>query len=70
MMNCLFCDQHICEWSGVDRGAIGCPFHPDYDDEEDEYERNNRLEYEAEQEEIVMEEDRAIEMVHKKRSMT
>lgn len=50
MINCLFCDVHHCEWWGVDRWAVSCPAHPDYDEEEDEEERANRLEWEEEQE--------------------
>jgi hypothetical protein len=66
MINCLFCDVHHCEWWGVDRWAESCPAHPDYDEEEDDDERANRLEWEEEQAEISMEEERAIAAVHKR----
>ena len=53
MVNCLFCDINTdCIWNGVDRW-VECPNFPD---EEDEEERNNRLEYEEEMAE--MEEER------------
>lgn len=67
MINCLFCDVHSCEWWGVDRWAESCPAHPDYDEEEDDEERANRLEWEEEQEEIAMEEERAIAAVHRRK---
>lgn len=46
MTNCLFCDIRHCEWCGVDRIVDQCPYIPD--EEEDEEERQNRLEYEEE----------------------
>ena len=67
MINCLFCDVHSCEWWGVDMWAESCPAHPDYDEEEDDEERANRLEWEEEQEEIAMEEERAIAAVHRRK---
>lgn len=55
MTNCLFCDIKMnCTWAGVDRW-VDCPNFPD---EEDEDERNNRLEYEEEMAELEMEEER------------
>ncbi len=46
MINCLLCDIRHCEWCGVDRIVDQCPYIPD--EEEDEEERQNRLEYEEE----------------------
>lgn len=57
MTNCLFCDIKIdCPWVGVDRW-VACPNFPD---EEDESERNNRLVYEEEMAELEMEEERCL----------
>ena len=63
MINCLFCEQHNCEWWGVDRWEDSCPATPDIEDEEEEA---NRREYEDEQAELMLEEELAIAAVHRR----
>lgn len=63
MINCLFCDAHHCEWWGVDRWVDSCPYIPEIEDE-DEDEQNNMREYEDEQAELFMAEERAITAVY------
>ena len=65
MINCLFCKQHDCEWSGVDRWGDFCPANPYIEDEDEEAEANWR-EYEEEQAELMLEEEIAIAAVHRR----
>ena len=63
MINCLFCEQHDCEWWGVDRWVDSCLANPDIEDEEEEA---NMREYEDEQAELMLEEELAIAAVHRR----
>ena len=58
MVNCLFCKINECDWSGVENW-VDCHYYPDSEDH-DEDELRNMREYEDEQAELFMAEERAM----------
>lgn len=56
MINCILCEFRNCEWWGVDRFMDQCPY--SQDDNEDDEECENLKEYEEEQAELEMEDDK------------